>query len=46
MSSITIARPLRSRTFATSPTVTPATATVCPWPGVIACALDSSTPTR
>ena len=37
-----IALPSRSLTEAISPTSTPATLTVWPWPGVTACAVDSS----
>ena len=34
--------PSSSSTLEISPTSTPATLTVCPWPGVTACAVDSS----
>ena len=36
---LTTARPPTSSTRAISPTSTPATLTVCPWPGVTACAV-------
>jgi hypothetical protein len=39
----TTARPSSSSTLPMSPTCTPATRTVWPWPGVTACAFSSST---
>ena len=43
--SVTIARPSSSRTPEISPTSTPATSTVWPWPGVTAWAVESSAST-
>jgi hypothetical protein len=42
ISSVTSARPCSSSTLPTSPTFTPETRTVWPWPGVTACAVENS----
>ena len=39
---VTIARPSERSTFEMSPTRTPETRTVWPWPGVTACAVENS----
>ena len=46
MSRPTIARPSLSVTDPMSPILTPATRTVCPWPGVTAWAVENSALTR
>ena len=42
ISIVTTARPFSRSTLEMSPTLTPEMFTVCPWPGVTACAVESS----